>query len=115
MLYNGDRARAQQLAAQYGLIVLAPPIGNAGWWLPGENGTECFAFVRQGTEVRWLREQEHESAHKEFVAKFNQERRRSMVPRTTPEAGLGQAKASTKGQASWRSRCPSTKLSCGGV
>jgi hypothetical protein len=74
MPYNGDRARAQQLAAQYGLIALAPPIANAGWWLPGENGTECFAFVRQGTEVHWLPEQIDGTAYEKFVAGFNRER-----------------------------------------
>ena len=74
MPYNGDRTRARELAAQYGLIALAPPIVNAGWWLPGKNGTECFVFVRQGTEVRWLPGQEDESAYKEFVGEFNRER-----------------------------------------
>ena len=73
MPYNGDRLRAQELAARYGLIVLAPPIVNAGWWLPGENGTKCFVFVRQGTEVHWLPGQKHESAYKEFVAVFDRE------------------------------------------
>jgi hypothetical protein len=65
--YNGDRLRAQELAARYGLIMLAPPLINAGCWHPGENGTECFVFVRPGTEVRWLLPgQEHEGAYKEF-------------------------------------------------
>jgi hypothetical protein len=80
MPYHGNREAAQQLAAQYGLIMLAPPIVNAGWArsvaLPGENGTECFAFVRPGTEVRWLPGQKHESAYREFVAVFNRDRER---------------------------------------
>jgi hypothetical protein len=74
MPYHGDRERAQRLAAQYGLIMLAPPIANAGWWLPGKNGTECFVFMRQGAEVRWMLGQEDESCYEIFVARFNQER-----------------------------------------
>jgi hypothetical protein len=77
--YHGNREAAQQLAAQHGLIMQAPPIVNAGWWLPGKNGTECFVFVRPDTEVRGLPAQETESAYKEFVAEFNQERQSTTV------------------------------------
>jgi hypothetical protein len=52
----------------------APPIAEAGWWLPGKNGTGCFAFTRQDTEVCWLPEQMSAPAYEKFVAEFNQER-----------------------------------------
>jgi hypothetical protein len=67
MPYHGDREAAQQLAAHYGLVMLAPPIATAGWWLPGTNGTECFVFVRSGTAVRWLPGQEDEAAYERFA------------------------------------------------
>jgi hypothetical protein len=90
MPYHGNRKAAQQYAAQYGLIMLAPPIVNAGWWLPGQNGTECFVFVRQGTEVRWLPGQESENAYKEFVDEFNRERHEAFERRRAVEAAKQQ-------------------------
>jgi hypothetical protein len=79
MPYNGDRLLAQELAAQYGLIMQAPPIVNAGWVRsdhPGKNGgSECFVFVPPGTMVRWLPGQVDGAAYEKFVAVVDREKR----------------------------------------
>jgi hypothetical protein len=55
MPYHGELAEVQELAERYGLAVQAPPVARSGWWYPGH--TLCFAFVRPGTQVRWLPQQ----------------------------------------------------------
>jgi hypothetical protein len=55
MPYHHNLDDALAMAKPYGLRVLEPPLRRAGWWYPGS--TYCFAFVRPGTEVRWLPEQ----------------------------------------------------------
>jgi hypothetical protein len=74
MPYHGGLEQAQRLAERYGLIALAPPIAAAGWWLPGS--AECFVFVRQGTGVRWLPEQEDEAAYEKFAEEHAEDQRR---------------------------------------
>jgi hypothetical protein len=55
MPHNAQMEHAREIADRYGLDVLAPPIAKSGWWLPGS--TFCFAFVRPGTTVKWLPQQ----------------------------------------------------------
>jgi hypothetical protein len=72
--YGAGLEHAQRLAEHYGLIAHAPPIAEAGWWVPDEMGTNCFAFTRVGTVVRWLPGQMSEDAYKEFSEEFHRER-----------------------------------------
>lgn len=46
-------AVAAEIAGEFGLKVCEPP-DRVGWW---NSGTQCFAFVRPGVMVRWLKEQ----------------------------------------------------------
>jgi hypothetical protein len=55
MPYHPDDEVAQSIGSEFGLAVQTPPRGRRGWHYPGL--TYCYAFVRPGTEVRWLSEQ----------------------------------------------------------
>jgi hypothetical protein len=58
MPYNANAQQAQAIAERYGLTVATPPLPHSGWHAPGH--THCFAFVRPGTSVIWLPEQQQQ-------------------------------------------------------
>jgi hypothetical protein len=66
MPYGVSIEDAQEMAQRYGLVACAPPIECSGWWLP--KYSQCFAFVRSGTTVRWLPGQCDAEAFEEFAA-----------------------------------------------
>jgi hypothetical protein len=84
---HGSLEGVQRIADRYGLIALSPPIANAGWRVPGR--TECFVFVRPGTEVRWLPEQMQQDLYEKFVEEYEkfQRQRIQEFERHGAEAG----------------------------
>jgi hypothetical protein len=74
MPYHNKIADAERLAANYGLVVAAPPLRESGWHLPGRNGTRCYAFVRPETSVKWLPEQSEPAAFEKWLPSFRRKK-----------------------------------------